>query len=264
MRFTRHGTWEIVIGTAVLLAVAYGFYLIWPPLALLVLPVIFWLFAFFRDPERPITSDATAMVSPADGLVSDVGEVESCDLLNGQPATRIGIFLSVFNVHVNRAPCDGVVASVIYKKGKFVNALSHAQASSDNESNTIILLEPGTSEPVAAVKQIVGLIARRIVCVPRTGDVVARGQRIGMIKFGSRTELYIPRRLAPVVKVKEGDKVRGGVDVLATVNRPIALMVNPATAGPTCNVPVEAPPGDGGVAAGGGGGAGAGATHAAT
>ena len=241
MRLTPHGTWEIAIGTVLLLLVAWGFYAIWPPLALLVIPVLFWLFAFFRDPDRPITQDPAAMVSPADGLVSDVTEIESCDVLNHQPATRIGIFLSVFNVHVNRAPCDGTVASVIYKKGKFVNALSHAQASADNESNTIILYAPGTHEPVAAIKQIVGLIARRIVCVPKTGDVVARGQRIGMIKFGSRTELYIPRRLAPVLKIKQGDKVRGGVDILATVNKPIALIVNPTTAGPTCNVPEEQP-----------------------
>src|SRR5688572_7993126 len=233
MRFTRHGTVEMVVGTVVLVLIGWGLYAVWPPLALLVLPVMVWLLAFFRDPERAVTSDASAMVSPADGTVSDVGEVEACDLLNGQPAVRVGIFLSVFNVHVNRAPCDGVVASVIYKKGKFVNALSHAQASSDNESNTIILFEPGTSEPVAAIKQIVGLIARRIICTPKSGDVVARGQRIGMIKFGSRTELYIPKRLAPVVRVKVGDKVRGGVDVLAGVNRPIALMINPATAGPS-------------------------------
>jgi len=233
MRLTRHGTWELIIGTIVLLLIAWGLYAIWPPLALIVLPVIVWLFSFFRDPERPITKDPAAMVSPADGLVSDVVEIESCDLLNHQPAVRVGIFLSVFNVHVNRAPCDGTVASVIYKRGKFVNALSHAQASSDNESNTIILFEPGTTQPVAAIKQIVGLIARRIICTPRSGDVVARGQRIGMIKFGSRTELYIPKRLAPVLKVKEGDKVRGGVDVLATVNKPIALMINPEVAGPS-------------------------------
>ena len=233
MRLTRHGTLELVVGTVVLLLVAWGLYAIWPPLALIALPLMIWLFSFFRDPERAITSDASAMVSPADGLVSDVVEMESCDLLNNQPAVRVGIFLSVFNVHVNRAPCDGTVASVIYKRGKFVNALSHAQASSDNESNAIILFEPGTTEPVAAIKQIVGLIARRIICTPRTGDVVARGQRIGMIKFGSRTELYIPKRLAPVLKVKQGDKVRGGVDVLATVNKPIALMIHPEVAGPS-------------------------------
>ncbi|HYE19863.1 MAG TPA: phosphatidylserine decarboxylase [Tepidisphaeraceae bacterium] len=222
VRLTRHGLWEIIIGTVVLLAIGWGLSWVWWPLGFLVLPVIIWLFAFFRDPERPITDDARAMVSPADGLVSDVGEIENCDLVGGGPAVRIGIFLSVFNVHVNRAPCDGVVASVVYKKGKFINALSHNAASDQNESNTIMLFEPRTNEVVCAVKQIVGLIARRIICTSQTGDVVARGQRIGMIKFGSRTELYIPKRLAPEVRCKKGDKVRGGLDILAVVDRQIA------------------------------------------
>ena len=162
------------------------------------------------------------MVSPADGTVSDVTEIESEPLLGGVPAVRIGIFLSVFNVHVNRSPCDGKVLSISYKKGKFINALSHAQASSDNESNTIVILEPGTQQVAVAVKQIVGLIARRIICTPKTGDVVARGQRIGMIKFGSRTELYIPKRLDPKVLTGINAKVRGGIDVLATVNKPLS------------------------------------------
>jgi phosphatidylserine decarboxylase len=228
MRFTRHGTWEMVIGTVVLVAIGVGLSFIWRPLGLLVLPLIVWLFAFFRDPERPITNDCKAMVSPADGLVSDVGDLEACDLVGGGPAVRIGIFLNVFNVHVNRSPCDGVVSNVIYKKGKFVNALSHALASSDNESNTIILLEPGTQDVVCAVKQIVGLIARRIISTSQPGDSVRRGERIGMIKFGSRTELYIPKRLAPTVLIKQGTKVRGGVDILATVNRDISCSVSGA------------------------------------
>jgi phosphatidylserine decarboxylase len=192
-------------------------------LALLVVPVAIWLFAFFRDPDRDITPDAKAMVSPADGLVSDITDLETCDLVGGGPAVRIGIFLSVFNVHVNRSPCDGVVASVVYKKGKFINAMSHASASSDNESNTIVLNEPGTSEPVCAVKQIVGLIARRIICEPKVGQTLIRGQRIGMIKFGSRTELYIPKRLEPRVLVQVGAKVQGGMQILATVNREISI-----------------------------------------
>jgi phosphatidylserine decarboxylase len=212
----------MIIGTVVLFAIAFGLSFVHPALSLLVLPVIVWLFAFFRDPEREITTDAQAMVSPADGLVSDVTELDACDLVGGGPAVRIGIFLSVFNVHVNRAPCDGTVAQVVYKKGKFINAMSHATASSDNESNTIVLNEPGTQEPVCAVKQIVGLIARRIICTSKAGDVVRRGDRIGMIKFGSRTELYIPKRLEPKVLTQTGAKVRGGLDVLVTVNRPIA------------------------------------------
>lgn len=212
----------MVIGTVVLVAIGVGLSFVWRPLGLIVLPVIVWLFAFFRDPERPITDDCKAMVSPADGLVSDVGDVEACDLVGGGPAVRIGIFLNVFNVHVNRSPCDGVVKEVVYKKGKFVNALSHAQASSDNESNTVVLLEPGTQDAVCAVKQIVGLIARRIVCTARVGDTVRRGERFGMIKFGSRTELYIPKRLAPTVLTKVGAKVRGGIDILATVDRDVS------------------------------------------
>lgn len=243
MRFTPHGTWEMVIGSAVLFAVAVGLSFVHPLLSLLVIPVWVWLLAFFRDPEREITQDAKQMVSPADGLVSDVTEVAECELTGGGPAVRVGIFLSVFNVHVNRAPCDGTVASVVYKKGKFVNALSHAQASSDNESNTIVLFEPGTQEVCAAVKQIVGLIARRIICTSNTGDAVQRGQRIGMIKFGSRTELYIPKRLDPQVLVKEGQKVRGGCDVIATIKKAISTpppvkLENMARKAPVQNDPI--------------------------
>ena len=227
IRLTRHGLWEMVIGTLVLVLIGGALSWLWWPLGLLALPVLLWLFAFFRDPERPITDDARAMVSPADGLVSDVGEIENCELLGGIPAIRIGIFLSVFNVHVNRSPCDGRVASVIYKKGKFINALSHNAASDQNESNTIVLFEPGTHDIVCGVKQIVGLIARRIICTANTNDVVSRGQRIGMIKFGSRTELYIPKRLSPVVKCKKGDTVRGGLDILATVERAIVNTAAP-------------------------------------
>jgi phosphatidylserine decarboxylase len=238
MRFTRHGTWEMVLGTVMLVAIGIGLSFLWRPLGFVVLPIVIWLWAFFRDPERPITNDCRAMVSPADGLVSDVSELDACELVGGGPAVRIGIFLSVFNVHVNRSPCDGVVSDVVYKKGKFINALSHAQASSDNESNTIVLLEPGTRDVVCAVKQIVGLIARRIICTSKPGDTVRRGERIGMIKFGSRTELYIPKRLGPNVLIKSGTKVRGGVDILATVNRDVSCSA--AAAGSTSSAPAPA------------------------
>src|SRR6266700_1162333 len=123
MPLTPHGQWEMIIGTVVLLIVAVLLSLLHPLLGLVILPVLVWLIAFFRDPDREITKDAKSMVSPA----------------------------------------DGTVASITYKKGTFINAMSHAQASSGNESNTIVLNEPGTTQPVCAVKQIVGLIARRIV-----------------------------------------------------------------------------------------------------
>ena len=218
---TRHGFREMLIGSLVLVAVAVVLgYSIWWPISFIVLPVLIWLFAFFRDPERTLPTDQHAMVSPADGTVSDVMELEHNDLLGG-PCVRVGIFLSVFNVHVNRSPCDGRVTKVIYKEGKFINAMSHDAASSDNESNTVVLAEPHGGRPVAVVKQIVGLIARRIICTVKESDVVHRGDRIGMIKFGSRTELYIPKWLEPQVKVTVGQTVRGAADVIATLGQPI-------------------------------------------
>jgi phosphatidylserine decarboxylase len=225
-RVTRHGFKEMLIGSVVLAAVAVGagfggtYHFYWWPLAVVALLVLVWLFAFFRDPERAVPVDEHVMVSPADGTVSDVTEVEHDELLGG-PAVRIGIFLSVFNVHINRSPCDAKVLDIKYKKGKFINALDHAKASDENESNTVVLGEPTTGRPVAVVKQIVGLIARRIIFTAGAGDQLRRGDRIGMIKFGSRTELYIPKWLAPTVTVKEGQVVRGAADVVARLGNPI-------------------------------------------
>ncbi len=217
---TRHGAREMLIGSVVLLALASALGVWHWPLSLVILPILIWLFAFFRDPERAVPVDQNTMVSPADGKVSDITDLEN-DPLAGGPAVRVGIFLSVFNVHVNRSPCDGRVMAVEYKKGKFINAMSHAKASEDNESNTVVLKEPFGDRPVAVVKQIVGLIARRIICTAKPGDSVTRGQRIGMIKFGSRTELTIPKWLNPTIKVSVGDTVRGALDVIAVLENPI-------------------------------------------
>jgi phosphatidylserine decarboxylase len=222
-RVTRHGFKEMLIGSVVLAAVAVGAGLgswYWWPLAAVAVLVLVWLFAFFRDPERAVPAEEHVMVSPADGTVSDVTEVEYDELLGG-PAVRVGIFLSVFNVHVNRSPCDGRVLAISYKKGRFLNALNHAKASEENESNTVVLGEPTTGRPVAVVKQIVGLIARRIIFTASQGDLLKMGDRIGMIKFGSRTELSIPKWLAPEVTVKEGQVVRGAADVVARLGNPI-------------------------------------------
>lgn len=221
LRFTRHGFREMLIGTVAFAigATALGF-TGWWWVALIFVPVLVFLFAFFRDPERHVTAEQHAMVSPADGKVSDITEVEHDELLGG-PAIRIGIFLSVFNVHVNRAPCDGKVLSITYKKGKFINAMRHNEASTDNESNTVVIGEATTGKPIAVVKQIVGLIARRIIFTADKGEIIHRGQRIGMIKFGSRTELSIPKWLDPQVKVQIGDTVRGATDVIATLGQPI-------------------------------------------
>ncbi len=217
---TRHGFREMLIGSVVLAIVAVGLGLAFWPLALLVVPVLAWLFAFFRDPERSIPVEQHTMVSPADGTVSDVSEIEHDELLGG-PAVRIGIFLSVFNVHVNRSPCDGRVLSVTYKKGKFINAMRHNLASDENESNTIVLSEPQGQRPIVVIRQIVGMIARRIIFTAEKGDLLRRGDRVGMIKFGSRTELTIPKWLEPRLQVQVGDKVRGAADVICVLGQPI-------------------------------------------
>lgn len=212
---TRHGWIEVAIGTVILGAAAIALAYVHPLLIVPPLLIWIWLVAFFRDPQRPIPSEKGAYVSPADGVVSDITEREECDVLN-EPSVRVGIFLSVFNVHVNRIPCDGKVASVTYRKGKFINAMHHNECSVKNEANTIVLVDDA-GRPVAGVRQLVGLIARRIVCKLKPGDSVQRGDRYGMIKFGSRTELYIPKRLAPQIKVSVGQKVRGAADVIAVL-----------------------------------------------
>ena len=215
VRLTRHGWREMLVGTAVLAAIALGlgYGLSWFA-SLVCLPVWVWLIAFFRDPQRVVPpADQNVMVSPADGKVSDITQIEHDPLLGG-PAVRVGIFLSVFNVHINRSPCAGQVSAVTYKKGKFINAMKHAEASDDNESNTIVLIEPKSRRPVAVVKQIVGLIARRIICTANVGDTLERGDRIGMIKFGSRTELTIPIWLKPELRVQIGQTVKGASTVI--------------------------------------------------
>jgi phosphatidylserine decarboxylase len=219
MKFSRHGLWEMILGTLLLAAIGAGLGWVWWPLSLLVVPVWLWLMAFFRDPDRTIPNDHGIMVSPADGLVTDIKEIENDPYLKG-PAIRVGIFLNVFNVHGNRAPCDGKITEVIYKKGKFINALKHDLCSAENEANTIVMADAITGVPVCVVRQIAGLIAKRIICVFKVGENVQRGERIGFIKFGSRTELTIPRSLAPVITVKVGDKVVGGSQIIAKLGAP--------------------------------------------
>jgi phosphatidylserine decarboxylase len=220
LRVTRHGAREMLIGSVVLAIVGavlghFIFFWLW----LLIIPVLIWLFAFFRDPERPVPVDQDIMVSPADGTVSDISELPHDDLLGG-PAVRVGIFLSVFNVHINRSPCDATVLETTYKKGKFINAMRHQLASDENESNTVVLGEETTGKPIAVVKQIVGLIARRIIFSADKGQVLRRGERIGMIKFGSRTELTVAKWLEPQVQVKVGQTVRGAADVIFKLGKP--------------------------------------------
>ncbi len=156
---------------------------------------------FFRDPDRVIPQ-GDLIVSPADGKVVSVKALSPTE-------TRISIFLNIFNVHVNRTPVAGRVADVAYQKGKFLVA-SHEAASSDNEQNTLIIEGPSGR---VVCKQIAGLIARRIVCYKKTGDVLAAGERIGYIKFGSRMDVVFGPEYTPAVKI--GEKVAAGSSVLA-------------------------------------------------
>lgn len=174
------------------------------------LPLLAFVLAFFRDPERQAPGDEDDLVSPADGLVADILEVDDPDL--GVPATRIGVFLSVFDVHVNRSPCAGRVSAVSSREGGFLDA-RHPQAADENRAATIVLERPDGRR--LAVRQITGLIARRIICPAKVGDTLGRGQRYGMIRFGSRTELVVPRGQLGTLAVKVGDTVRGGQTLLA-------------------------------------------------
>jgi phosphatidylserine decarboxylase len=167
---------------------------------------------FFRDPTRVIPSDVNAIVSPADGTIAEVTEVDDYDFLDG-PAVRIGIFLSIFNVHVNRAPRQARVVDMHYHPGEFLNAMN-PESALRNEFMWIGLEEVDAPQRKMAVRAISGLIARRIVCVLKPGQEVQRGEKFGMIKLGSRTELILPRDSVSV-GVQVGQKVQAGSSVLA-------------------------------------------------
>lgn len=160
---------------------------------------------FFRDPERIIPDTPGAVVSPADGKITDISAVR----VDGRPRTRISIFLSVFDVHVNRSPIAGTIRNVRYQRGKYLNAMN--ELSADQNEQNIVTLE-GEGQTVI-FKQIAGLLARRIVFTKKMGDVVQRGERVGMIKFGSRTDVVMDP--AARIDVKKGDRVKGGSTVLA-------------------------------------------------
>jgi phosphatidylserine decarboxylase len=162
---------------------------------------------FFRDPDRRIPATAGAIVSPADGKVTEVSLVH----VDGREQKRITIFLNVFDVHVNRSPISGIIRAVQYKPGKFLNAMKEACADL-NEQNIVTVEGEGHT---LVFKQIAGLLARRIVFTKKVGDPVQRGERVGLIKFGSRTDvLFDP---AAEVLIKKGDRVKGGATVLATL-----------------------------------------------
>jgi phosphatidylserine decarboxylase len=184
---------------------------LWALPAVLLAAFFFW---FFRDPDRVIPDAAGALVSPADGKVTAILPV----MWSGIPRLRISIFLNVFDVHVNRSPISGIIREVQYQKGRFLNAMN-ALSAEQNEQNVVTVEGEGQT---LVFKQIAGLLARRIVFAKRVGDRVERGERVGLIKFGSRVDVLLDPSAA--LEVEVGDRVKGGSSVLAYLNmeRPIA------------------------------------------
>jgi phosphatidylserine decarboxylase len=168
--------------------------------------LLLFVLNFFRDPERAIPNEERVIVAPGDGKVVEI--VEEKDALLDEPYRRISIFLNVFNVHVQRTPVAGRIEQIKYNKGRFLNAASH-KASLDNEQNSMII---HTGKEKVLVKQIAGLIARRIVCWAKEGDNYNLGQRFGLIRFGSRVDLFLP--LNAEIKVSLGDHVSGGSSII--------------------------------------------------
>ena len=175
-----------------------------------VLGIGVFVLCFFRDPERAVAGGPEDIVSPADGKVVAIEDLEESPYYEG-PCKRISIFLSVFNVHVNRAPANGTILRVEPKEGQYANAM-RADSSMINESNAIYM---NTPHGPMTVRQISGAVARRIVCACNPADAVAKGDRLGMIKFGSRTELYLPPDAEIVTMLK--DKVCGNTSILARI-----------------------------------------------
>jgi phosphatidylserine decarboxylase len=182
-----------------------AFLLHWTVTAILLVCLAAFVVYFFRDPQRVIPSEPGAIVSPADGRVVVVTDEE----YGGRAGKRVSIFLAIWNVHVNRSPQAGSITQMDYRPGKFFAAM-RARASTENEQNVISL---STASGEMVFKQIAGLIARRVVCWKKQGDTVQRGERIGLVRFGSRVDLWVPRGVEVLAAV--GDHVKGGSSVVA-------------------------------------------------
>src|SRR5579863_9246555 len=205
-----------LIAAAVLLG-----WLTQPAWAVIPCLLAFFFLWFFRDPERSIPQDAGAVVSPGDGKVTDVSTVS----VAGRQQLRLSIFLSVFNVHVNRSPITGIIRDVRYQRGKYLNAMNKTSAEL-NEQNIVTVEGDGQT---VIFKQIAGLLARRIVFHHKVGDRLERGQRVGLIKFGSRVDVVLDASARPSVKI--GDRVKGGVSVVGYLQPRTAVAMGTISAG---------------------------------
>lgn len=192
-------------GLPLLLLGAAAYFAHWMIVASVLVCLALFVFSFFRDPERAIPSEPGAIVSPGDGRVVVITDEDFAEL----PGKRISIFLAVWNVHVNRAPAAGVITKMEYRPGKFLAAMRE-RASMENEQNVFTL---STDAGEMVFKQIAGLIARRVVSWKNPGERVARGERIGLVRFGSRVDVWVPRDAEILVRV--GENVKGGSSVLA-------------------------------------------------
>lgn len=209
--FTPHGTSTLLVaGVPLALLAVWGFRAGGFWVGLLPALMVVFLLQFFRDPERSAGGDDLDMVCPADGVVADITEVDDADL--GTRAVRLGVFLNVVNVHVNRVPCAGEVVSVSRRPGGYLDARD-PRCIEENRAATIVLARPDGRR--VGVRQITGLLARRIVCPVSVGDSFARGERYGMIRLGSRTELLMSVEHVESLLVSVGDRVRCGETLLA-------------------------------------------------
>ncbi|MFM7797931.1 MAG: phosphatidylserine decarboxylase [Planctomycetota bacterium] len=219
MLLTRYGfrEWGAITLACGALAFGLGWFGIWWGVAA---AVVVWLalVAFFRDPlfRKPASDAPNDMVSPADGKVSAVLDLDH-HAATGGPAKVVRIFLSVLDVHVNRFPCDGTVSDVSYAPGKYLDARTEESAKVNESMTTVLTTASGER---IGIRQVSGAIARRIVCATKPGHRAERAARFGMIKFGSTTELILPRPKDVEVKAKVGDRVTGGVTILATLRAP--------------------------------------------
>jgi phosphatidylserine decarboxylase len=197
-------------------AITLVLFIIWEPLGWLGVGLTVWCYYFFRDPKRTIPLDDSLILSPADGIVSLIEPaVPPAELGMGPDAlTRVSVFMNVFNCHVNRAPVSGKITAIAYRPGTFVNA-SLDKASEDNERNSLAI--EITDGRKIAVVQIAGLVARRIVCWSKTGHVLRAGERFGLIRFGSRLDVYLPEGVAPMVAL--GQTMVAGESIIAQLGQ---------------------------------------------
>jgi phosphatidylserine decarboxylase len=201
--------WPFIIPLSIVTGLLFAFG--WKNTALVSLALTLFVLFFFRDPERTVPGGKGMVVSPADGKVIVIKDIYEPAYLK-QDVKQISIFLSVFNVHVNRAPIGGAIEVVKYNPGKF-HVASVDKASLDNEQTSMVI---AAGKDKILVKQIAGLIARRIVCYARPGDTIKTGERYGLIRFGSRVDIFLPKTAE--IRVRLGERVKGGEDVIGVLN----------------------------------------------